>query len=669
MATYIATPWRRAIGPAPKPDALGSMRGKRGGMCGINGVFHYAGGVADAELLERQSLAQKHRGPDDRGLWQDGPVGLAMRRLAVIDLSPGGHQPMPNEDESLWVVYNGELYGWPEIRAGLARRGHRFRGHSDTEAFLHLYEERGLEMFELLRGMFTFGLYDQKQRRLILGRDRMGIKPLYWHDDGRRVAFASELKALMLDPTIPRDVECEAIASYLSFQYVPGPRTIWRGVRRLRPGHYLVVDERGAREAPYWELPAGPAFAGSEEEAIETLREHLAEAVKLRLVADVPLGAFLSGGVDSSAVVALMAAASDRPVRTFSIGFEEEGWNELEHARRVANHLGTDHTEHVVQPRALEDLPRVVWALDEPFADASMLPTLYVSEMARSHVTVALSGDGGDEMYGGYDTYGWAQRYAAADRTPRALRRLAAMPARALPSDNALGRKLARLPLTVADRHLGVTAFFPPRELSGVLGTDLRAAVAGFDPWAEHRAIHAEAARSEGEIAALLHLDARTYMVDDVLVKVDRTSMQHSLEVRVPLLDHRVVEFVSRLPFGLKRRDGVSKWILRQAVKELLPAETLARRKQGFAVPLERWLGVRFDTLAREVLLDPGVRDRGWIDQGAVERLLARTHLREKYRANRLWALVCLELWAQAYVDRPREAFDTPAVALAEARS
>jgi asparagine synthase (glutamine-hydrolysing) len=636
-------------------------------VCGINGVFHYAGGVADRHLLERQSLAQTHRGPDDHGLWHEDAAGLAHRRLSVIDLTPGGHQPMPNEDESLWVVYNGELYGWPDIRAGLARRGHRFRGHSDTEAFLHLYEERGLDMFDRLRGMFAFGLFDRNRRTLILGRDRMGIKPLYWHDDGRRIAFASELKALMLDPAIPREVDHEALACYLSFQYVPGPRTIWRGVRKLRPGHVLVVDERGPREVSYWELPVGPTLAISEMEAVEALGEQLAEAVKLRLVADVPLGAFLSGGIDSSAVVALMTAASDRPVRTFSIGFEEEGWSELEHARRVAEHLGTDHTEHIVRPRALDDLPRLVWALDEPFADASMLPTYYVSEMARRKVTVALSGDGGDELYGGYDTYGWARQYAAIDRAPRTLRRLAAIPGRALPSDNALGRKLARLPLTVADRHLEVNAMFPPRELASALSSDLRASLSEFDPWAEHRAIHAAAAPEEGEIPALLHLDARTFMVDDVLVKVDRTSMQHSLEVRVPLLDHRVVEFVARLPFGLKRKDGVTKWILRQTVKDLLPAETLARRKHGFGVPLERWLGAGFDELAREVLLDERGRSRGWTEPRAVEQLLSSSSLRERSRAKRLWTLVCLELWAQAYVDRPRDALAAPAT-LAGAR-
>lgn len=630
-------------------------------MCGINGVFHYAGGVADAALLERQALAQKHRGPDDAGVWCEGPAGLAHRRLSIVDLSPAGHQPMPNEDGSLRVTYNGELYGWPALRERLAARGHRFLGHSDTEALLHLYEDHGAGLFAELRGMFAFGLYDRARRVLLLGRDRLGIKPLYWHDDGRRVVFASELKALMLDPSVPRDLDEEALAGYLTFQYVPGPRTIWRGVRKLPPGHMLVCDAGGVKVEPYWTLPAGPPRDWTPEEAPARLRELLAEAVKLRMVADVPLGAFLSGGIDSSAVVALMSLASDRPVKTFSIGFEDGDANELEHARRVAKHLGTDHHEYVVRPDAMSDLPRLVWQMDEPFADASMLPTYHVSRMARGQVTVALSGDGGDELYAGYTTYDWARRYAAADRVPALLRRAAALPAGALPGDDALGRKLHRLGQSVVDRHLDVMAFFPPRELRRLLSPALRARLAGFDPWAEARARHAAMARGIGELPALLTLDATTYMVDDVLTKVDRTSMLCSLEVRVPLLDHHVVEAVASMPFELKLRGGVSKWILKESVRDLLPHETLARGKQGFAVPLEKWFGHGFERLARETLLDARARGRGWFDARAVERVLADRVTRPERLTRRLWALVCLELWAQAYLDRPRERYAAPA--------
>src|SRR5437867_1033969 len=345
-------------------------------MCGIAGIFEFDRAArADGDLLRRMTALIAHRGPDDSGHTILGNVALGHRRLSIVDLSPGGHQPMSNEDGSLWVTYNGELYGWPEIKSWLASRGHRFRGHSDTEALLHLYEEHELGLFEHLRGMFAFGLYDCARRRLVLGRDRLGIKPLYYHDDGRRLAFASELKALALDPDVPREVDPRAIADYLTFQYVPAPGSILKGVKKLPPAHYLVCDASGPRVERYWSLPVEPERGGSEEHYRERLRALLAEAVRLRLVADVPLGAFLSGGIDSSVVVALMCQAGvGEPVKTFSIGFEEQDFSELSHARRVAQHLGTDHHELIVRPRALELLPRLVWHLDEPFADPSMIP-------------------------------------------------------------------------------------------------------------------------------------------------------------------------------------------------------------------------------------------------------------------------------------------------------
>ena len=630
-------------------------------MCGIAGVFHYRdSGRADRELLQRQIDVLRHRGPDDQDIWCDGPVALGHRRLSIVDLSPGGHQPMPNEDESLWVTYNGELYGWPEIKSWLAARGHRFRGHSDTEALLHLYEEHELGLFDHLRGMFTFGLYDRARRRLVLGRDRLGIKPLYYHDDGKRLAFASELKALTLDPAVARDVDPRAIADYLTFQYVPAPGSILKGVKKLPPAHFLVCDASGVRVERYWSLPVEPDRGHSEEYWRERLRALLSEAVRLRLVADVPLGAFLSGGIDSSLVVALMSQAVGEPVKTFSIGFEEQDFSELTHARRVAQHLGTDHHELIVRPHALELLPRLVWQMDEPFADPSMIPMHYLSEMARREVTVALSGDGGDEAYGGYATYDWARRYAALDRIPAALRRLLGLPGGLLGHRGPLGRRLRRLALDAADRHLEVMAYFRPPELARVLSPALIEALAEHEPFADARRHHARAAEPVGDVGALLYLDAMTYMTDDVLVKVDRTSMMHSLEVRVPLLDHKVLEFVARIPFEYKLRGGVGKWILKESVRDLLPPETLARPKQGFGVPLERWFDGSFGALAREVLLDPRARSRGWCDPREVERLVSSQSPRDDRRARQVFALVCLELWAQTYADRPREALDAP---------
>ena len=627
-------------------------------MCGINGVFHYAGGSADPELVRRQTTALQHRGPDGAGFWHEGPVALGHRRLAIIDLSPGGHQPMPNEDESLWVTYNGELYGWPEIRAGLAARGHRFRGTSDTEALLHLYEEHGDGLFPHLRGMFAFALYDRPRRRMLIARDRLGIKPLYWHDDGRRIVFASELKALMLDPSVPREIDERALADYLTFQYVPSPRTIWKGVRKLPPAHALVCDANGPRIERYWSLPVEPERGHDEAWYRERLRALLLEAVRLRLVADVPLGAFLSGGIDSSLVVACMTRTSPQPVRTFSIGFEEDDFSELEHARRVARHLGTVHTETIVRPQALELLPRLVWGMDEPFADPSMIPTWYVSEAARRHVTVALSGDGGDEGFGGYVTYPWSRRYARFERLPRSLRRLAGHGAGWLGRDHTLGRRLRRMSQSAVDRHLEAMSYFVPAELSELLSPELGRTLAAHDPYAAARAHHARAAAAAGDLPALLYLDAMTYMTDDVLAKVDRTSMMHALEVRVPLLDHHVLEFVARIPFEHKLKGDVGKWILREAAREWLPAETLARGKQGFGVPLERWFGGGFDALARDILTDPAARRRGWLRPESVARAFAAP--RDDRRARRLWALVCLELWAQSYADRPREALAAP---------
>lgn len=629
-------------------------------MCGINGVFHYGGGTPDLDLVKRQVRALRHRGPDDADVWCEGPAALAQRRLAVVDLSPAGHQPMPNEDRSVWVTFNGELYNWPEIKPQLVARGHRLRGNSDTEMLLHLWEEKGPELLADVRGMFAFALFDTRQRRLMLARDRVGKKPLFYHDDGRRLVFASELKSLMLDPSVPREVDSQSVSDFLTFQYVPSPQSIFRGVRKLPPGHRLVCDAGGPRVERYWSLPVEPDPTIGAAEAVARLRELLAEAVRIRLMSDVPLGAFLSGGIDSSVVVALMAQASAAPVKTFSIGFEAEDYSELEHARTVARHLGTDHHELVVKPDALSLLPRLVWGMDEPFADASMLPTYYVAEMARHHVTVALSGDGGDEAYAGYSTYGFARSYARVDFVPRPLRRLAALPSAWLPADDPLGRKLRRIGLDVVDRHLEVTAHFPPRDLAAVLSRDLRERTRNHDPFRAARALHARAAGPAGAVPALLHLDAMTYMTDDVLVKVDRTSMLNSLEVRAPLLDHVVLEYVARLPFEHKLRGTVSKWALKECVRPLLPESILNRGKQGFGVPLEHWFGSGFDRLAREVLLDRRCRERGWLDPAGVERVIAGGRQRGDRHARQVFTLVCLELWARTWVDRPREQLDRP---------
>ena len=628
-------------------------------MCGINGVFHYRRGEPDRARVAAQAHVQRHRGPDDWDVWCDGPVALAQRRLSIVDLSPGGHQPMANEDGTVWVTFNGELYNWPEVRPVLAARGHRFRGASDTEMLLHLWEERGPGMLEALRGMFAFALFDTRKQWLLLARDRVGKKPLFYHDDGSRIVFASELKSLLQDPSVPCEVDPQSIADYLTFQYVPNPQSILRGVRKLPPGHRLVCDANGPRLERYWSLPVGADRTIAPEEAVAGLRERLTEAVRIRLMSDVPLGAFLSGGVDSSVVVALMAQVSPEPVRTFSIGFGGDD-EELEQARRVARHVGARHHEQIVRARALELLPRLVWGLDEPFGDASMIPTFHVAEMARDHVTVALSGDGGDEAYAGYATYAWARSRARADALPAALRRLIALPARLLHPDHAFGTRLRRIGLEAVERHLEVMAHFPPAQRSRVLSRSVREATRHHDPFKAARAIHAAAARAVGGVPALLHLDAVTYMTDDVLVKVDRTSMLNSLEVRAPLLDHVVLEYVARLPFEYKLRGEVTKWVLKEVGRPLLPAGHLERPKQGFGPPLERWFGEGFAGLARDVLRDRRCRERGWLDPSGVERLLDGRDGERTTRARQVFTLVCLELWAQTWLDRPRAELVAP---------
>lgn len=629
-------------------------------MCGIHGVFHYRGGQPDRALIERMGLVQRHRGPDDSGLWMQGACALGHRRLSIVDLSPGGHQPMPDETEQVWVAFNGELYNWPQVQPQLAARGHRFRGHSDTEMLLHLWQEKGAAMLEDLRGMFSIALFDVQRQQLLLARDRVGKKPLFYHDDGKRVVFASELKCLMADPSVPRDVDPRALADYLTFRYVPAPRSIWSGVQKVPAGHRVLFDASGARVERYWSLPAEVRTPPSPEAAVERLRELLREAVRIRLMSDVPLGAFLSGGIDSSAIVALMSEVSSTPVRTFSIGFEEEEHSELEHARTVARHLGTDHQELIVRPRALDLMPRLVWGMDEPFADASMIPTYHVADMARRHVTVALSGDGGDEACAGYDTYTWAEQYAPFDAIPRTLRRLLAWPIHRLAPDHPLGRKLHRVALDTGERHLEMMSEFSPPSRVAIMSASLREAAIGYDPYATPLALHRRAQATLGAVPALCYLDAMTYMIDDVLVKVDRASMMHSLEVRSPLLDQEVLQYLASLPFDLKVRGGVRKWILREAVRPLLPPAILQRGKQGFGVPLGRWFGGSMGRLAREVLLDQRARGRGWLDTAAVERLLSGTSLQDPQIARRAFTLVCLELWAQTYVDRPREALDRP---------
>jgi asparagine synthase (glutamine-hydrolysing) len=573
--------------------------------------------------------------------------------LSIIDLSTGG-QPMAPESGSTWITFNGEIYNFRELRAELEGLGQRFQTSSDTEVILAAYEAWGDECVRRLRGMFAFALWDARQRRLLLARDRVGIKPLVYAWDGRRLLFASELKAILQEPATPRELDWEALRDYFTYHYIPAPRTIFRAVRKLPPACYAVLDvERSTFEVHrYWDLRFEPDHRRSEAEWLDGLRAHLTDAVRSHLVSDVPLGAFLSGGMDSSVVVALMAQAGAGPTRTFSIGFDEADFDELDHARRVAKHYGTDHHEFVVKPDALEVMPQLTWQFDEPFADSSALPTFYVAKITREHVTVALSGDGGDENFAGYRRYAEAlARHARLDqgagRTGRSALRLAA----GLVPAGIRGRGwLQMLGADPIERYFHMVSFQRRSTLASLL-TPEAGSRANIAPDGEAFRALARAGSAPDYVSTLQYLDVRTYLPEDILTKVDRTSMLVSLEARVPLLDHRLMEFLATMPSSLKMAGGTGKVILKRLMTPDLPIETLGRRKMGFGVPLASWLRRELRDWTRDTLLGPRARGRGWVEPAAVRRLVDEHDRRGRDRSAQLWALLCLEEWARRWLD------------------
>ncbi|MGI8497949.1 MAG: asparagine synthase (glutamine-hydrolyzing) [Gemmatimonadaceae bacterium] len=611
-------------------------------MCGIAGLVGHPGGLAaDDATLERMCAAIQHRGPDDEGHFVGPGVALGMRRLSIIDIA-GGRQPIGNEDGAVQVVFNGEIYNHRGLQSHLERAGHRFRSHSDTEALVHLYEERGDDLVRELNGMFAFAIWDTRQNRLLLARDRMGIKPLYYWSTSDGLVFASELRALLALTDFPRDIDPDAVAQYLAFGYVPDPLSIFSAARKLPPGHTLswtVAD--GVRLKRYWTPVCEEARDLDETTAVETLRRLLSDAVASHLESEVPLGAFLSGGVDSSTVVALMARELDRPVRTFSIGFDEPEFNEAADAAFVARDLGTHHTELIVRPDVDEWIGHVIRCFDEPFADSSALPTFLVSKLARQQVTVALSGDGGDELFCGYSRYAEILNRAELPPTGRqALRTMAAL----LPF-GALGRnRLLDLGRTRRGRYAATVASALDVREGGPARTEVARRAGGLD---EILARPFREAMSRDFTTQMSIVDMLTYLPGDILTKVDRTSMAVSLETRVPLLDHRLVEFAASLPGALKLRDGTGKWILRRAIDGLVPLRSLEKRKQGFGVPLARWF--RRELRHRvEGLLSPDNALFQWLDLTAVRRLTTEHLSGRRDHSFVLWRLLVLELWIAA---------------------
>jgi asparagine synthase (glutamine-hydrolysing) len=640
-------------------------------MCGIAGFVDGPSPAlpfdrdASTSLLRRMCDVIRHRGPDDGGLWVANGAALGMRRLSIIDLSTG-HQPIFNEDRTIWTVFNGEIYNYRELRAELQAHGHRFSTATDTEVIVHAYEQWGTAGIARLQGMFGLAIWDDRTRTLVVARDRVGIKPIYYAEINRRLYFGSEVKSILCGPDVPREIDLESLDHYLSFLYTPRDASIFRGIAKLPPGHLLTWRDGSLTVERYWQQPADESFRGSEEDAIAQLTEVLTGAVRSHLVADVPLGAFLSGGIDSSVVVGLMSQVSNAPVKTFSIGFDEREYDELPYARRVAEHFGTEHHEFVVKPDGAAILDRMIGHFDEPFADSSAIPTWYVSEMARKHVTVVLSGDGGDELFGGYDRYLPHPRVVQFDRySPRALRRVAGLAAASLPNGMRGRNFLQHVARDARGRYLDSIRFFSADDKAALLSADVRRRLGGADAearLARHFAPYAHLPWA----SQMMHFDADTYMPEDVLVKVDRMSMAHSIESRVPLLDTSVVEFAATLPAAFKLKNGRRKHILKEVAARLLPRDIVDRRKQGFGVPLGGWFRGNMRELFADTLLSPRSLSRGYFQAPFVRRLVEDHLSGRRDHTLRLWQLVVFERWHAHYLDRTSSAlpFDAPSLPL-----
>ena len=630
-------------------------------MCGICGFVSLDGRGIDRELLESMNDRLVHRGPDSAGVFADECAGLAARRLAIIDLVTGD-QPIANEDGSVVVVQNGEIYNYRELRAELAGRGHTFRTQGDTEVLVHLYEEHGPAFAERLRGMFAIAVWDKKARRLVLARDRYGIKPLFYSVQGGALAFASELKALLVAPWIEREIDVDALDAFLAFGFVPAPLTIYRGIRKLPPGTVLVWDHgsRGARLVRYTKPAAEtqrPLESTDTATLAEELRERLRDSVAAHLIADVPVGVLLSGGLDSSTIVALAAELSSEPVRTFTVGFEERHFDERGPARLVAERYGTDHHEIVVPPDAVSLLPRITEVFDEPFADDSALPTYLVSELASAHVKVALSGEGGDELFGGYNFY-LGHRLApalggVATLARPLVERLPSSSSKASTFDWRAKRFVRSASRPTLERHYAWKTLMPPEERERLLVPERNGTFGPLD------LLSARYAESEGleDLARVMDLDIGVFLVDDMLVKTDRASMAHSLEVRVPILDPVVVDFALALPSRMKVRalSRTKKYLLRKAAEPLLPRKILEGEKRGLSIPLAAWLRGELQPLVRDVLSPDSLRRHGYFDPAVVGRIVDDHVAGRSDESRKLWALVTFCLWFDRYAGAARD--------------
>ena len=628
-------------------------------MCGICGKLIFKGNVPKPNTIRAMCKTITHRGPDDEGIYTAPHIGLGQCRLTIIDLASSACPPLTNEDRTVWIVFNGEIYNFQELRKQLQERGHRFGTNSDTEVIIHLYEEEGVACLQKLRGMFAFALWDKRREILFCARDRMGKKPFCYTLTPQSFVFGSEIKAITADPDVSVSPDYYAIDQYLTYQFVPSPLTAFQGIKRLRPGEYLTCDLKGnVKTQRYWEPPLSKKTSASQEEIEEELLRRLRESVRLRMISDVPLGAFLSGGIDSATIVALMAQESARPVKTFSIGFEEDAFNELPYARLLAERYGTEHHELIVKPNAAEVLPLLVRHYNEPFADSSAMPTYYVSKMTRQHVTVALSGDGGDESFAGYDNYAMILGWNKWDMLPLWVRKLAAEGGRGLLNSFPQSNNAARLrrgfamfgAANVKARRLQFGTILKPEEKR--LGyTPLFRKLVSMPSVPEDPLADYPWEAGMDALDWLMRHDQNFYLPDCLMVKTDIASMANSLEVRCPFLDHEFVEFAATLPSRVKRDAMGGKVILKSAVKNLLPPEIMNKHKTGFGIPIAKWFRNDLKPMLEETLLGETSARRGLFEQHLLKKMVNEHIEGRRDWSNRLWALLFLELWFREFID------------------
>lgn len=620
-------------------------------MCGIAGYINTdKAQPVESRVIEQMCAVIHHRGPDEWGMWCNENVGIGMKRLQIIDLS-GGHQPMGTDDGRVQIVFNGEIYNHRDLRVDLEQRGYRFRTSSDTEAILHLYEEYGEDCVQQLRGMFAFAIWDARNQRLFIARDRLGKKPLHYLHDQHKLVFGSEIKSILQHPDVTAKVNRPAIIPYLGCGYVPDPETMFKGINKLPPAHTLTWQQGKITVKRYWDISYQPDYTKSEQQWLEETEVRLDEAVRIRLMSDVPLGAFLSGGIDSSLVVALMARQMGSPVKTFSIGFDEAKYNELPYARMVAQKYATDHHEEIVRPDAEEVIPYLIRMFDEPFADSSAIPTYYVSRLARRHVTVALSGDGGDELFGGYDRYLDSELAGNTDRLPHLLRQgLFGLPAQLLPESFPGINRLRYLAADPDERYLmkmtkGISIIH-----ANVFSHELIREAGGSDPAAALRAIWGQVAGLD-RITRRQYLDTRTYLPGDIMTKVDRATMFVSLEARAPILDHKFVEFSATVPVEYKVRNRTAKYLLKQLAYKLLPKELIDRPKMGFAMPVAQWINREWLEMSHDLVLGSKALSRGNFNHTYLARIMAEHRRGRRDHSYLIWTLMVLEMWYRSHID------------------